>query len=38
MERISDDDMLNIFKRVATSGVKNFLRFRETSFRSWRLA
>lgn len=38
MERISDDDFLNIFERVAASGVKNFLRLRETSSRHWRLA
>jgi hypothetical protein len=38
MEHISDDDLLNILERVAVSGVKNFLRFRETSSRHWRLA
>lgn len=37
MEHISDDDLLNILERVAASGVKNFLHFRETSSRHWRL-
>lgn len=38
MERISDDDLLNILERVATSGVRHFLRFRGTLSRDWRLA
>jgi len=38
MERISDDDLLNIFKRVATTNVGRFLRFRATSSHHWRLA
>jgi len=38
MERISDDDLLNILERVVTSGVRHFLHFRGTSSRHWRLA
>jgi len=38
MERISDDDLLNILKRVGASHVGRFLRFRETSSRNWRLS
>jgi len=38
MNHILDDDLLNIFERLAISNVKNFLRFRETSSRHWRLS
>lgn len=38
MERISNDDLLNILKKVAASHVGRFLCFMETSSRHWRLA